>query len=195
MEQLIQLKEMLASARTRLEKNPDYKLVNSLEGLIADLEVAFGPIDDAVEQSDAETTDEPVEEASDEETAPSQEFQVEETPDTISEAPVIIATTEIENQAEILAETQITDALETAFAEPAIDETVEVAENLAVVEAAHTTDALASQLVSALNEMVEPASELETLEATIEADVTEEDADPFNATGIHSGNGSGLPIN
>ncbi|MFK5979116.1 MAG: hypothetical protein QM488_09545 [Rhizobiaceae bacterium] len=45
MEQLEQLKMMLSDAQDRLKQNPDFKLVQSLESLITDLETAFGPIE------------------------------------------------------------------------------------------------------------------------------------------------------
>jgi len=45
MEQIDQLKAMRDSALERLRNNPDYKLVHSLENLIADLEATFAPIE------------------------------------------------------------------------------------------------------------------------------------------------------
>jgi hypothetical protein len=42
MEQIKQLKEMRDAAKARIEATPDYKLMTSLDALIADLEKAFG---------------------------------------------------------------------------------------------------------------------------------------------------------
>ena len=51
MEQIIQLKTMRDEALVRLQNNPDYKLVNSLDALIQDLESVLLP---AVDASSAE---------------------------------------------------------------------------------------------------------------------------------------------
>ena len=51
MEQIIQLKTMRDEALVRLQNNPDYKLVNSLDALIQDLETVLLP---AVQTSSVE---------------------------------------------------------------------------------------------------------------------------------------------
>jgi len=43
MEQIEQLKTMRDAALERLQANPDYKLVTSLDALIVDLEASFAP--------------------------------------------------------------------------------------------------------------------------------------------------------
>lgn len=48
MEQIIQLKTMRDAALARLQVNPDFKLVNSLDALIQDLEAVAITVDDAV---------------------------------------------------------------------------------------------------------------------------------------------------
>lgn len=52
MEQIKQLRQMRDEAQARIEALPDYKLVTSLDVLIADLEEAFGSPDDSGEAED-----------------------------------------------------------------------------------------------------------------------------------------------
>jgi hypothetical protein len=55
MEQIIQLKTMRDEALERLQNNPDFKLVNSLDALIRDLESVLAPVASVVEvQADSE---------------------------------------------------------------------------------------------------------------------------------------------
>ena len=60
MEQIEQLKAMRAEALQRLQLNPDYKLANSLEALIDDLEDFLAPAaDELSEPAEGEEDEEP----------------------------------------------------------------------------------------------------------------------------------------
>jgi len=58
MEQIIQLKSMRDEALERLQNNPDFKLVNSLDSLIRDLEAVLVPATESVVE---ETIEQPQE--------------------------------------------------------------------------------------------------------------------------------------
>ena len=62
MEQIEQLKTMRDEALARLQLNPDYKLVTSLDALISDLEASFAPakaeaVEAAIADMDASSSD------------------------------------------------------------------------------------------------------------------------------------------
>lgn len=58
MEQIIQLKSMRDAALDRLQNNPDFKLVNSLDALIRDLETVLLPVVESVAEEPVEQIEE-----------------------------------------------------------------------------------------------------------------------------------------
>lgn len=201
MEQLEQLKKMLGDAQERLKKNPDYKLVHSLEGLISDLELAFGPTDKAPEKVEplaeiVEAKPEVVEEVATE--------IVEETaPEATQEMPVetVEAATEQVNEESSVEETAKPAEVVTLHAEETTTEVVmESVEEVAttkleeIVEAASETvvevakEEVTEDVVDALSAMPEVAVDAASVENTEDAFVAKasDEIDPLQSDVLES---------
>lgn len=118
MEQIIQLKSMRDAALDRLQNNPDFKLVNSLDALIRDLETVMVPVSESV-------AEEPVDQI-EEINTDTDSFEIAATTDetfvTDSSEPAATSTPDTgssdENSADTEVETAIEDLSETAANQP-----------------------------------------------------------------------------
>jgi len=185
MEQIEQLKTMRAAALERLAKNPDYKLVNSLDALIVDLESAFGPIEEVAPLDETAVVEEPL--AAEETVEAESETQSEEPTQEDTSESVVETTVEADLEpVQETAELANGDPVEAKAAE--VDDTVEPTTTIGEEENASDIDVISEgpTIGEEFPDLVEEPTMEENLEDAL-SDMIASDGDDIRGETVDAG--------